>query len=192
MSGVSLMNILKPFRDLCSFLGLNRSSKYKRLKNHQFFILINYWINVEIDNIPVQNKIKKRVISKFLKIKFNIFEKNFLDYINTVDSNTNDVNIKKVFLDCISEYEEEAVRKYIPIIFIDKFREWHSCHIEIAFEALKSIGESCFYDSPYEKIAASLDILLFAFRLTIIDAEKTINDLNGELEQVLRGTVFDI
>lgn len=173
---------------ILNFFGKN---KYKKLKKHQFFSLMRYWLNVEIDLLPITNPIKKRVVIKFLKIMFLTFEKNLINYITNMEKFDSKV-LEKLYLDSIVEYEEAAIHKFIPLVFVCKFREWHSTHVEIAFEAIRSIGESTFYDSSYEKAAATLDILLFVFRLTIVDAEKTINDLNGELELLLKGTVFDI
>ena len=175
---------------LWQFITQRKIYKYRKLKKHQFFLLMHYWINVEIDNLPITNELKKRVVIKFLKIKFSIFEKNFLNFIANINT-TDDPDLEKIFLDSIMECEETAIHKYIPELFIEKFRQWHSSHISITFEAIRSINESTFYDSSYEKVAATLDILLFTFRLTIVDAEKTINELNGELEKVLKGTIFD-
>jgi hypothetical protein len=90
------------------------------------------------------------------------------------------------------QYEEEALNKGVPSIFLDKFRKWHEIHTTITFDAIRSVCDSKFYDSEYERTAAVLDILLFSFRLTIVDAEKSINELNGQLEQVLKGTIFDV
>lgn len=186
------MIILKLIQIIRDTLIPNQKPQYTKLKEHQFFSLMAYWINMEIDNLPISHELKKKVVSKFLKIKFNVFQKNFLCYINSMDTSDSEaLDLEKIFINSISEYEEEAIRKFIHPIFVSKFHQWNTSHTQVAFEAIKSITESTFYPTPYEKMAATLDILVFAFRLTIVDAEKTINGLNGELEQILKGTVFD-
>jgi hypothetical protein len=161
------------------------------LEQHQFFSTLRYWITVEIDNIPVQSRVKKNVISKFLKIKFSTFDKNFSEFIKDETNFQNATKLENLMLNCINIYEQEALQKGVPMLFLEKFRKWNEKHTEITFTSIRSICESKFYSSTYEKTAAVLDILLFSFRLTIVDAEKTINELNGELERILKGTIFD-
>jgi hypothetical protein len=166
--------------------------KRKSLEQHQFFTTMNYWINVEIDNIPVQNRLKRNVVRCFLKIQFTTFYDNFKKLINDSENFKVKNSFENIMIECIKQYEEEALNKGVPSIFLDKFRKWHEIHTTITFDAIRSVCDSKFYDSEYERTAAVLDILLFSFRLTIVDAEKSINELNGQLEQVLKGTIFDV
>lgn len=167
--------------------------KKRRLENHRFFSTMNYWINIEIDNLPITNKMKKNVVTKFLKIKFNVFLNNFKNFVNEVENGNYDSSrsVELILVDSIKEFEFEARRQQIPDLFIEKYRKWDNTHTQITYDAIKSIIESKYYTTMDEQVAAILDILLFSFRLTIVDAEKTINDLNGELEKFLHGTIFD-
>ena len=61
-----------------------KNSVQYNLNEHAFFLNINYWINIGIDNIVVSNHIKKRVVSKFLTIKLSTYEKNLNDFINNI------------------------------------------------------------------------------------------------------------
>ena len=62
----------------------------------------------------------------------------------------------------------------------------HNPVVESTIDALASIANSGMY-SEKEKQAAALDILLYAFTLTIYSAEEAIGSLNGQLEAALEG-----
>lgn len=166
--------------------------KKKKLDKHQFFNSIEYWVNNDINNLPIINPLKKRVVCTFLRIKYLTFSKNLKEYINTVDIEEEIMDLETLIIDCLKEYEDKARNEGIPDIFINKFRVWNSPHTHILIDSVQSICTSKFYDSFEEKIVAVLDILTFSFRVTLIDAERTINDLNGELEKALKGTIFDV
>jgi hypothetical protein len=169
---------------------------YKNLEQHPFFSTVNYWINIEIDNLNITNIAKRNVVRAFLKLKFTVFNDRLKEYIrnNVQDEEIctdGTLCIGNLVVDCLKEYEDKARTKGVPDIFIDKFRQWHDPHTDITFESIRSVCESKFYTTNVEKIAAVLDILLYSFRMTIIDAERTINQLNGELEAALKGTIYD-
>lgn len=175
------------------FLDLFRKKrKVTELKNHQFFSTMNFWVSVQIDILPIQSRMKKNVISKFLKIKFEVFEKKVREYITTLECSDDCVlNFETIMVDCLKEADELALQNSIPTIFLEKFKRWDEQHSGITFNSISDICNSKFYTSNYEKTNAILDILLFSFRLTIIDAEKTISEMNGDLERVLKGTIYD-
>jgi len=163
---------------------------------HIFFYNINYWVNIGIDKIPITNPIKKRVVSKFLKIKFLSYDRHLKHFINNkIGNNTREcdiVEMQNLLIEIVKDYEDEIKKKGIPEIFIEKFKKLHESNLQIIFDAIGSICTSKFYDSLQEKMAAILDVLLFSFRVTFTDVEQTINELNGEIESVLKGSIFDI
>lgn len=165
--------------------------KKKKLDKHQFFNTIDYWVNIEINNLPIVNPLKKRVVCTFLKIKYSTFSKKIREFINNLTLEEENMDLETLIIDCLKEYEDNSRSAGIPDMFIDKFRIWNSSHTQILIDSVQSICASKFYDSFEEKIVAILDILTFSFRITLVDAERTINDLNGELEKTLRGTIFD-
>lgn len=166
---------------------LNKNNR-KKLEKHHFFTSISYWINIEINNLPIENLSKKKVICLFLKTKYNIFSKNIKRFINSTNNNCEE--IENILIKSFKECEDIARSEGIPDIFIDKFRVWDYEHTKILIDSIESIINSKFYSTFEEKIAAILDIMIFSFRLTLVDAEKTINELNGDLEKALEGTIF--
>jgi hypothetical protein len=173
------------------FFKSNNKVKFKKLCNHPFFTSMNYWINIEINNLQIQNKLKKNVATVFLKLQFKLFVSNLKCFIEDENNCNNLSTVEQIIIDAINECDERAKNLGIPRIFVDKFRKWNHQHTEIAFNAVSSICESKIYSTDAEKMAAILDILLAVFKLTIVDIEKTIGELNGELEKALKGTIYD-
>jgi len=167
-----------------------KNNKRKKLERHHFFTTISYWINIEIDNLPIKNECKKKVICLFLKIKYNIFSKNIKKIIASESTNCQD--LEDIIIASFNECEVKARSEGIPDIFINKFRIWDHDHTKILIDSVDSIIRSNFYSTFEEKVAAILDLMIFSFRLTLVDAEKTINELNGELEKALEGTIFSM
>lgn len=165
-----------------------------KLANHSFFTKMDYWINVFIPRIKVENKLKQEMIIKFLNIKFTVFKEGFRELVeNSCDKSKEEecscscvMRVNDIFYSLIKEYEEKARANGIPDMFIDKFAEWHANTVMITSTAINGILESNYYDNCHERMSAILEILIFGFHLTITDAMKTLNGLNGELEQVLR------
>lgn len=164
------------------------NKKRKKLERHHFFTSISYWINIEINNLLIKNLCKKKVTCLFLKIKYNVFSKNIREFIMKGSNNCQD--LEDIIINSFNECEVKARSEGIPDIFIDKFRVWDFEHTRVLVDSIESIINSNFYNSFEEKVAAILDIMIFSFRLTLVDAEKTINSLNGDLEKALEGTIF--
>lgn len=163
--------------------------KNSELKSHPFFTRMRYHLQITIPNIKIENSKKKKMIITFLKIKFETwYDAYYADIIN----NSNKFNRREdrvpLCLYCVKQYEEKIREKGIPEIFIRKFSEWHKHHVDIAVDGIENIWQNDFYSSIEEKKAAELDLLLAAFAYTIVDVQKTLNDFNGELDEILEKT----
>lgn len=193
---MSLLDFLIQFLESLPAIGKilalfsNRSNKKSKtpLTNHPLFSSINFWVNMTCPNIPVESKLKKAMICKFLTINLNAYAHKMHDFLEECDFEKDEVDFGKLsnlIMECVEEYEYEALKNGIPDMFLQKFREWNQPHMDMAFNGIKSICESGFYESNYDKCVAVLDLLQATFHLTLLDAEKTINGMNGHLEAEL-------
>lgn len=174
--------------------------KRKRsLSEHVFFIEMDKWVKYDLNKIKISSESKRIVVTKFLKIKFKTFTRLLKDYITNAEQilNTNSDykcdDIIELFFRGIDEYNSLAreteirignrIMKGVPEIFIRKFDEWHTPHIEIVVESIKNIINNEIYIDEYIKLIAILEVFYIAFRLTILDAMQTLNDINGELDK---------
>jgi len=87
-------------------------------------------------------------------------------------------------MDCVVEYEERAKLNGIPDLIVEKFNYWHQSRVKIVVEGIKAICSSQFYVSNTSRLAAILDLFTVAFHDTILDGERTLQSLNGDLDRM--------
>jgi len=80
----------------------------------------------------------------------------------------------------------------IPDSFIDKFNEWHNPHVDIVVKKIKDVLYSEFYGTWRLKLIVILDHIDTAFYLTVQDAEKTIETINGKVEKQIRDKLTNL
>jgi len=171
------------------FKNKRRSYKTpKNIKEHPFFAEVRHMIDVSISKICIpENPKKTKLIRKFLKIKLQTIEANFLSLADKVEKNEKlcptiySFKITKI----IKEYEAESDRQKIPDVFIRKFSQWHTPKIDLILETIDYITRSNIYDSDVEKLSAVLDVILMTLHITLMDTERVVTDMNGELAKVL-------
>lgn len=173
------------------FRILRRKNEQPALVEHVFFGNINKMLSYDINNLPITSTLKKRVVSCFLKILFTKIRKVTLDLCNGLDNGPLE-DVSSLYINAIANAEEEALKAGVPEIFIERFRSWDSNHIDAIIDSMNQIASSKFHENDYEKLKAILDILNAITQLQLLDIEKTINSLNGELEKAIKGTVFDV
>lgn len=163
------------------------------LSQHQLFASLRHWRHKrDLGGACSTNPLKARCVQTFMRIKLEIFERRIHSLVERFAScpNRDEWNIEILFMEelegCIGETNETARRAGVPGVFLGKFSEWHAPHLELAGRALHDTCTSCFYGNNKERFIAALDALLFAFRTTITDAERTLASLNGELDAALR------
>ena len=177
-------------------IRLNRlTGGYKELKgpsltSHPLFSDMKFMINNTIPNIKIQCPLRNEIFKDFLKIKFNVFFKKFVAQASEVESNPKMgvVRLRSVFMDglsdAITEYESKARAAGIPGIVIEKFNKWHSQHVLMTHMTIDKVFGSKFISTTREQVAVVFGVYRTVFALTIIDAETTLNSLNGELDKV--------
>ena len=175
-------------------LGLNLLfgyfKNYRRynMSHHPFFGRMKYYLRVIVPNIPVENPYKKDLIVLFLTIKFKIFYEAYDKICRNIDKiPMTDIDNRIEWLTKhIETYENEARKQGVPEILISKFSEWNQVHVEGAVECIENIWQGKYHQRKYDKLAAELDVIQCTFTQTILAAEKTMNSLNGELDEWLK------
>lgn len=170
--------------------NLIKLGRQPKLQDHSFFTIIQKYIQIEIQNLPITNVLKKRVVTEFMIIQFTAIEQlasSLIEEKTKFDKNKIEGRVLRTF----TNIDNKALGKGVPSIFIEKYRGWNIRRIEMVIDVIRSIAESRFYMTDFDKLNAILDTLVLYVRLTIVDAESTIDELNGELERELKGTRFD-
>ena len=159
-------------------------------KKHGFFQKVEFILRYKLPEIELRFKGqpcqgRTTLFRDMLKIKFEAWKRNIAAVCAVDYQNMSKSDIRQAFteamLNLVSEYESTWEQNGIPRIVVDKFHKWHDNHAQMFLEAIESItGGTCF-SSPREIMNAILEMNAMMLLLTILDAEKTLGDLNGEL-----------
>ena len=166
----------------------------KNLDKHWLFTRLNYFIEFYIYNkINHKDELKEDLVRKALMIKFmNIFDAyklevklsnkcKYCDRYTAYDR----INFIK---DIVTNYENDWKTIKIPKIFIHKFTEWHSGHIDVLTKQINYIWQTEWYSTYKERLFAEMSIMISVLEQTIMDMSITIDSLNGELSKELKKT----
>lgn len=74
----------------------------------------------------------------------------------------------------------------VPDCYTSKFNYWQAERFNVLLESISDIIVSSFYNTWYLKCVACLDYLHFSSSLTIYDADRTLDQLNGNLEAEIK------
>jgi len=167
------------------------SKKVSSPLNHLFFEKIKYERRVHLKSIKLKYKnkfCKGRTIlfTDMLDKKFKIWKMTVREFVSEAlklkATGAELENLSSRYINKIVEdYEREWHTMGVPENVIDKFMEWHGQRIKMLLEFINPICIGDSYDSVEEKLNAILDIHKVLIVITIIDVEKTLGQMNGEL-----------
>lgn len=155
------------------------------LRDHSFFQKIDFALQFKIPHLELGCKARSKLFQDMLAQKFiawktittALLEK---DEIFLCDSELLNANTKAIAA-VVKEYELRWKQLGVPKIAIQKFAKWHNERVKYIMENVKDIVNSTYYDTQKEKMAAILCSYSFMVDVTIVDAERTLRVLNGEL-----------
>lgn len=170
---------------------INNKSKKKTkesLRNHIFFSDIRYMVDVTSWKLDFQGKeTRSAMVRKFIRIMLKSYERNYRDLVDKVidkkDLSACDYN--NTLTNVVVKYERESREANIPITFINKFSSWHTPRLKQIKETTEFITRSEVYDTSIEKTSAVLSIVGMLLHITLMDAVETLNNMNGELDNIL-------
>lgn len=156
--------------------------KQSQLIKHSYFSSMDYWRKIGIEE-PARDLIFK----DFLHIKFRVFDFAMHEVVGNKDiSKMRRIELKsyiiKTVTAAIKEYEHETKEMGIPSAVIKKFAKWHNRSVSFIIDGIEDTCMSSFYENNVARLNGMLGLLLAAFHATIIDAERTLDDLNGDLK----------
>lgn len=159
-------------------------------KKHAFFQKVDYILRYKLTEIRLNyqntyNEGRTTMFREMLKTKFEVWRDNVLKVCMMDYEHMSNADIKQAFtqatLDLVNQYETKWQQDGIPKIVIDKFHQWHDNHAEMFMETIDSITSGSCFGSAREIVNAILEMNMLMILLTLLDAERTLGDLNGEL-----------
>lgn len=176
--------ILRPF--------VRRQMEMDALTEHPIFREIDSWIKVKSGALNIASPSKKAMAEKYLTIYFaesyNCFHNMCMNYVRVADSPH---IIYKTLHKIVDSTNERAIAACIPTLFVDKMNTRFFKHIDILSNTIVMANLGGSYSTEYEQVSNVLDMALLFIQMEADSIENTINHMNGELERVLKGTVYD-
>ena len=152
------------------------------LLNHSLFTHARTWVSLIIPQTRVSEEARK-----FLKIKFEYFQKALEDLVRTTDFNSlsneqlHAVISSRGLGDVVVDYLAAARRAGVSEEFISAFNKWHARVVDILVSSIEANVNSTIYTSQNGKVYAILTAYDQALGATITDVEKTLQaGKNGE------------
>ena len=169
-----------------------RKREIQMLMDHPIFRDISSWVNIKVRALDIQCPSKREMATAYLTIYFEEMQQfytNLCDHYDeyTVCSRT----MYKSLHNVIGIVNERATAVYVPKMFLDKMDVRFLKHIDILSQTIASSMSKKSYSTEFEQVSSILDMSLLFLHMEVDAIEDTINSMNGELEKVLQGTIYD-
>lgn len=162
------------------------------LLTHDFFTKMKTHMITRIPFLRIDGKERQACLIDFLLIKYRIFYEVITDFcksdIATDAADRGDrwlAAITTMLLNGVAAYEKEALKAGIPAIFLTCYNKHHSIRLTECWDLTASLARSKYFPSNARRTEVALDMLVVIFDATLIDAERTMDELNGELDEAL-------
>lgn len=186
------MSIIKKIGHFFTTPSSRKRKEIALLKEHPIFRDIDSWINIKIGGLDIQSPSKKAMAKKYLEIYFNEVRNFYINLCNNYDTYVaRPRNIYQTLHTVINATNEKAIAVYVPTLFIEKMNVRFFKHIDILSQSIVSSSTKRAYSTEYEQVSSILDMSLLFLHMEVDTIENTINSMNGELERILKGTVYD-
>ena len=162
------------------------------LLTHDYFTKMKTYMTTRIPFLRIDGKERKACLIDFLLIKYRIFYEVTAEFcLSDAAADTADrgdkwvADFTEMLLDGVAAYEKEALEAGIPAIFLTCFNTHHSIRLTQCWDFMTSLAKSKYFPSNARRTEVMLDMLVVIFNATLIDAERTMDELNGELDEAL-------
>ena len=163
------------------------------LKEHPIFRDLDSWINVKLVALDIKSPSKRAMAEAYLRIYLTDIRSFFMNLCDTYDEyDTGYHNIYQSLHTIINTTNQKAISEYVPTMFIDKMNARFFKHIDILSQSILSSCQQKSYSTNYEQMSSILDMSLLFLRMEVDTIESVINGMNGELEKLLKGTIYDV
>jgi hypothetical protein len=167
------------------------------IRHHYFWQKMHYFISSVIPNLEIEDELREVIFKDLLTIVLTAYWKKLYNFVDAGDldqMSQQDFAMKaESLIDQITlEWENNARRKKNPIpeVVLSLYKKWDEKHNSRLKKALTDIPRSPFYPSNTVRMVAILDQMAGVFYDILTSTYETLNDLNGDLDEVSYGGVI--
>lgn len=173
----------------------SREGEWPSLLHHRFFKLM---ARAETPHFfrSGEDGAKDRINEAFLALKFRTFRRGIKEFVKTLEESDGARigTLAEQIVALVKEYEREATRLEIelpggevlcgvPRCYLAKFGRWHAPHESMAIDNINDVLADRLFPCWQARCSSALDYLHMAFQLTVEDGQKTLPQLNGDLDR---------
>jgi hypothetical protein len=160
---------------------------HDKLRNHQFFNNLKFTLYNEIPTLKMDSTppVRQKMLRKLLESKLVSIQET-VEII--VEHDTHKLSSQEWAAYVISEIhkcdeilEAHAIHAGVPSIVISKFMIWQMKTIDVLINYVNDLAVSTVYSTNTARLNTLLYLLSLQLSTIVGDAEKTLQDLNGEL-----------
>jgi hypothetical protein len=147
---------------------------------------LTYWIDFKIERLKLSDKGRTLVFRDLLYIYFTEIKEHVFDIEKQKDFKK--LGRRELFIEVVEciyaamqSVKQRAKNEGIPDIVIDKFMQWHQTSVDFIIKSSELISQSPVYKSNLDVICAIYLLYTASLELIIVEGEKTLAELNGEL-----------
>lgn len=158
------------------------------LLNHRIFSTIRNARIVRIPHLPIREVGRRMVFRDLLDVKFRAVATHFNGWITAHLKDLEDMTADHIGAEMmvliatiVESYETECKRMGIPEVAMTSFSIWHLPRVNQLQSEVKLICESGWISDEVERVGVILSMVDQVMRMTVFDAEKAMDSLNGTL-----------
>lgn len=149
-----------------------------------------YWLEFKLDAIQVSdNKARNLIYKDMIRILLQeyqnkIFKLEDEENVNNLSKTEIYTNTIQILSDIKISFETRCKKEGIPDIVISKFDHWMLRNMEFFYNNLSLICISDIYVDNFKRIQTIYYICVSVLEITLTEAEKTLKDINGQLNGI--------
>jgi hypothetical protein len=149
---------------------------------------LTYWLEFRLNTMTrsFNDDCRTMIFVDVLKFWFQATKENIF---KLSDENINSLNSAELYdkilviLGTIRyQFEKRCIEEKVPEIVVIKFTKWLDRNLEFCIRHIELICYSHIYENNLKKIESVYYICISVFEITLTEAEKTLKDINGELD----------
>lgn len=188
-----LFFVLSWIHDIIKHYKFNLISFFMPYKKVDFGIIIkrlNYIKNHDIKSVNIRCEKRKMIFIDFINFRINNFIKMVEDTANKTMLKMDGEELylyfkEKIYL-CLEKADRDIISNNIPPVILEKYKLVEDDEVKILERFLRQV---CFskrvYGNNYERLFIILDFICVIVKMSVVNAESVIDELNGQLDGIL-------
>lgn len=191
---IFLFLIVSWIYDVIKYYNPNIIKRIFRSKNNVDFNIIikrlNYIKSHDVKNADIYCEKRKKILIDFITIRINniikILEEDNLKIIGSMENEELYLFLEDKIFAALEKADSDMLISDIPYAILERYKIIEDDEMKILDKFIKQI---CFskkiYGNNFEKVFIVFDFLCVIAKMAVINAEETIDKLNGQLDGVL-------